>query len=205
MDHTRLRNRTIFILVVLIACVLGLTGIPKNFQQLKENLANRIHLGLDLKGGTHMVLQVHVDDAVKVVTDQALERLRDEMSSRGIPYSTIERQGISSILIKGVPDSKSGDLDALVGQQFPTWTLQRVPGQPQSRLLNMKVSEVAMIRNQALDQARETIRRRIDALGLVGPEVADYGRATMNLSYSCRGSAILPASRTSSRPPPCWN
>src|SRR5579875_172124 len=187
MDHTRLRNRTIFILVVLIASVLGLTGIPKNFQQLKENLANRIHLGLDLKGGTHMVLQVHVDDAVKVVTDQALERLRDEMSSRGIPYSSIERQGISSILIKGVPDEKSGDLDALVGQQFPTWTLQRVPGQPQSRVLNMKVSEVAMIRNQALDQARETIRRRIDALGLVGPEVADYGQRDYELVVQLPG------------------
>ena len=187
MDHNRIRNRTVFILVVVIACVLGLTGLPKNVTQLKANLANRIHLGLDLKGGTHMVLQVHVDDAVKVTTDQALERLRDEMTTRSISYASIERKGISSILIKGVPDTKSSDLEALVSQQFSTWTLQRVPGQLTSRALNMKVSEVNTIRNQALDQARETIRRRIDALGLVGPEVADYGQGDFELVVQLPG------------------
>jgi len=187
MDHNRIRNRTIFILVVVIGCVLGLTGLPKNVTQLRANLRNRIHLGLDLKGGTHMVLQVHVDDAVKVTTDQTLERLRDVMTSRSISYSSIERQGISSILIKGVPDSKSGDLQAVVSQQFSTWNLQRVPGQLNARLLKMKVSEANILRNQALEQARETIRRRIDALGLVGPEVADYGQGDYELVVQLPG------------------
>src|SRR5690348_33430 len=187
MDHNRIRNRTVFIIVVVFACVLGLIGFPRNVTQLKDNLANRIRLGLDLKGGTHMVLQVHVDDAVKVTADQALERLRDEMTSRSISYASVERQGISSILIKGVPDEKSGDLDALVAQQFTSWTLQRVPGQLTSRQLNLKVSEMNTIRNQALDQARETIRRRIDALGLVGPEVADYGQGDFELVVQLPG------------------
>lgn len=187
MDHNRIRNRTIFILVVVVGCILGLTGLPKNVTQLKGNLESRIHLGLDLKGGTHMVLQVHVDDAVKVTTDQALERLRDGMTNRSISYSSIERQGISSILIKGVPDSKSGALQSLVSQQFSTWNLQRVPGQVDARQLSMKVSEANMLRNQALEQARETIRRRIDALGLVGPEVADYGQGDYELVVQLPG------------------
>ncbi len=187
MDHNRIRNRTIFILVVVIACVLGLTGLPKNVQQLKRNLADRIHLGLDLKGGTNMVLQVHVDDAVKVTADQALEQLRDEMTSRNIPYTSIERQGISSILIKGLPAAKLGSLQSLLTQQFSTWTLAPVPGQATSQLLQLKVSEVNLIRNQALDQARSTIRRRIDALGLVGPEVADYGQGDYELVIQLPG------------------
>jgi preprotein translocase subunit SecD len=191
MDHNRIRNRSLFILVVVIGCVLGLTGFPKNVTQLKANLANRIHLGLDLKGGTHMVLQVHVDDAVRVTTDQALERLRDEMTTRSISYSSIERQGISSILIKGVPDEKSGDLGTLVSQQFSVWTLQRVPGQLTSRLLNMKVSEVNTIRNQALDQARSTISRRINALGLSETEVADYGQGDFELVVQLPGVTDL--------------
>ncbi|MGA8186247.1 MAG: protein translocase subunit SecD [Terriglobia bacterium] len=187
MDHNRIRNRTIFILAVVVACVLGLTGFPKNVTKLKANLASRIHLGLDLKGGTHMVLQVHVDDAVKVTTDQALERLRDEMPSRSISYSSIERQGISSILIKGIPDAKSGDLDALVAQQFSTWNLQRVPGQVDSRLLSMKVSEANTLRNQALEQSITTIDRRVNALGLVGPEVAQYGQGDYELVVQLPG------------------
>ena len=187
MDHNRIRNRSLFILVVIIACVLGLTGFPKNVTQLKDNLRNRIQLGLDLRGGTHMVLQVHVDDAVKVTTDQTLEQLRDAMTNRSISYTSIERQGISSILIKGIPEEKSGDLGALVSQQFSAWNLQRVPGQLAERVLEMKVSEANTIRNQALDQSRETIRRRIDALGLVGPEVADYGQGDYELVVQLPG------------------
>jgi preprotein translocase subunit SecD len=186
MEH-RVRNRTIFILVVVVACILGLTGFPKNVQQLKQNLAKRIHLGLDLKGGTHLVLQVHVNDAVKVTTDQALERLRDEMASRNIPYTDIQRQGDSSILIKGVPESQSGNLDALVNQQFSIWNTARVPGQPTSRLLSMKVSEAGKIRDEALTQARSTIIRRVDALGLVSPEVANYGQGDYDLVVELPG------------------
>jgi preprotein translocase subunit SecD len=73
----KVRYRTLFILAVVLACVFGIVGAPRNYQQLKENLADRIKLGLDLKGGSHLILQVHVDDAVKVVRDQALERLKD--------------------------------------------------------------------------------------------------------------------------------
>jgi preprotein translocase subunit SecD len=186
MEH-RLRNRTVFILVVVLACIVGLTGFPKNVQQLSQNLGNRIQLGLDLKGGTHLILQVHVDDAVRVTTDQAMEQLRDEMASRNIPYTDITRQGISSILVKGVPPSRASDLDALVNQQFSIWTLGAVAGQPNSQLLSMKVSEVNQIRNQALDQSRDTIRRRIDALGLVGPEVANYGQRDYELVVQLPG------------------
>lgn len=187
MDHNRIRNRTIFIIAVVAACVLGLTGFPKNVTQLKRNLADRIHLGLDLKGGTHLILQVHVNDAVKITTNQAMEQLRDEMNSRNIPYTTVSRQGISSVLIKGVPDSKVGSLQSLAGQQFSKWMLSRVPGQPQSRLLSMKVSYANEIRNEALNQSRSTIRRRIDALGLVGPEVADYGQGDYELVIQLPG------------------
>jgi preprotein translocase subunit SecD len=187
MDHNRIRNRTLFILAVVIACVLGLTGFPKNVTQLEANLANRIHLGLDLKGGTHMVLQVHVDDAVKITSNQALEQLREEMTNRSISYSSIEPQGNSSILIKGVPDTKLGDLESLVGQQFSQWNLGPAPGQADARLLSLKVSELNTIRNQALDQSRSTIRRRIDAYGLVGPEVADYGQGDYELVVQLPG------------------
>ena len=63
---------------VVVVCVLGIIGFPKNVQQLKENVRDRIRLGLDLKGGIHMVLQVHVEDAVNITSDQVLERLRED-------------------------------------------------------------------------------------------------------------------------------
>ncbi len=64
--ETKIRTRAISIGVVIVVCILGIIGFPKNFQELKDNLRSRIHLGLDLKGGTHLVLQVHVEDAVNI-------------------------------------------------------------------------------------------------------------------------------------------
>jgi len=67
----KVQYRALFILAVVLGCVFGIVGLPRNYQQLKDNLAERIKLGLDLKGGSHLILQVHVDDAVRVVRDHA--------------------------------------------------------------------------------------------------------------------------------------
>ena len=61
----------IFILVVVVVVHhLGIIGFPTNVQELKDNLHSRIHLGLDLKGGTNLVLQVQVEDAVNITADE---------------------------------------------------------------------------------------------------------------------------------------
>lgn len=183
----RVRRRFLIILVAVLACLLEVTGLPKNFQQLKQNLANRIHLGLDLKGGTRMILQVHVEDAVKVTAGEALGRLRDEMTTRKIPYAEIVPQGDTSILVKGLPDSSSEAFQSLMSREFSTWNVSRVPGDATARLLSLKPSEVGTIKDDALNEARSTIMRRIDALGLVGPEVADYGQGDYELVVQLPG------------------
>jgi preprotein translocase subunit SecD len=63
-----------------------------------------------------------------------------------------------------------------VGEQFSDWDLSRLPGDPSGRAMAMKVTAAADLRNQALVQAMETIRRRIDALGVVEPTIAEYGQ-----------------------------
>ncbi len=174
----RVRNRAIFIAVIVVACIFGLIGFPSNFQELKSNLRNRIRLGLDLKGGAHLVLQVHVNDAVNVTVDQALERLRDELRTRNIPADVQRKtEGNNTyLLITGLPQERSSDLQSLVNDQFSDWNLARVPGDPTARSLTLKVSAAATIRNQALTQSMDTIRRRIDALGVTEPTIAEYGQ-----------------------------
>ncbi len=175
--ETKLRWRVILIVFVILTCVLGLTQFPRNVQQLKENVRNRIRLGLDLKGGTHLILQVQVEDAVNIATDQALERLRDEFKAKGIPYADIQKTDSTHLVIKGLPQERSSDVQVLAAEQYSDWELTRLPGEPSGRALSMKVSAAANLRNQALLQAMNTIRTRIDALGVTEPTIAEYGRA----------------------------
>jgi len=181
--ETKIRGRAIFILIVVVICILGIIGFPKNLQELKDNVHNRIHLGLDLQGGTDQILQVQVEDAVNITAGEALDRMKDELKAKNVPYADIQSDDdktrnppIHRIVIKGVPQERSADLQALATDQFSDWDLVRVPGDVTARELVLKTSSAATIRNQALVQAMETIRRRIDALGVAEPTIAEYGQ-----------------------------
>jgi preprotein translocase subunit SecD len=193
----KIRNRVILIVIVIAVCILGLIcyprtdeevfGFPTSYQRLRENVRDRIRLGLDLKGGTHLVLQVQVEDAVNVTTDLALERLRDECHAKNIPYAEIQKSDSTHILIHGIPQDRAADLQTLVNEQFSDWDLSRVPGDPMARTMALKASAAATIRTQALQQAMNTIRNRIDQLGVTEPTIAEYGQGGYELVVQLPG------------------
>ncbi len=184
----KIRNRVIFIGLVVVASILGIIGFPKNFQELKENVRSRIHLGLDLKGGTHLVLQVHVEDAVNITADQALERLTDELKAKNIPFSDIQKADDTKvqppkhrIQIKGIPQERSSDLQTLASEQFSDWELSRLPGDPTGWMLSLKTTAAANIRNQALLQSMNTITNRVNQYGVAEPTISEYGQGDNEL------------------------
>lgn len=173
----KIRNRTILILVVVLACIFGIIGFPSNFHRLEQNLADRIRLGLDLKGGTYLVLQVHVEDAINNTTGSAVARLQDELNTRNIPAAGVRKLDPTHILIKGVPSSQMGRVEALAQDQFPDFRLEPAPGDVTARVMVMKTSSENQIKNEAYTEARATIERRVNALGVTEPTIADYGQS----------------------------
>ena len=90
-------------------------------------LQNRISLGLDLKGGTHLILQVQVNDAVNVDTDNALRLLKSGMRNAKINYTDLTKPDPTNhpeqIVIKGVPPEASSDLRTIVQDRLPEYDL----------------------------------------------------------------------------------
>ena len=72
-----LTTKTIIIAVTILLCIYGIIGLPKSKAELLKNVQDNVRLGLDLKGGSHLILQVQVQDAVKAEADQVMERLKD--------------------------------------------------------------------------------------------------------------------------------
>src|SRR5208282_549153 len=107
--NKNLLAKTILIIAVLIAFLFGIFGIPGSLsgKGLLAALQSRIHLGLDLKGGTHLILQVQVNDAVNADSDRAVERLKDALKSKNISYAEITKpdpqQHPELVVVKGVP------------------------------------------------------------------------------------------------------
>src|SRR5258708_38753877 len=82
-----------FIVGTLLFFLFGIFGLPKSFsgQGLLAAVGDHIHLGLDLKGGTNLILQVQVNDAVNVVAQTAVEVLKDQLRNRKIDYADINQ------------------------------------------------------------------------------------------------------------------
>ena len=112
--NKNLLAKTILIIAVLIVFMFGIFGIPKSFtpQGLVAALQSRIHLGLDLKGGTHLILQVQVNDAVNADTDRTVERLKEDLKGGNIAFGEISKpdpqQRPEVVEIKGVPPESAG-------------------------------------------------------------------------------------------------
>ena len=81
------------VVVILLVFLFGIFGIPQSLsgQGLLDAMTKRINLGLDLKGGTHLILQVQVNDAVNADSDNAVEVLKEQLSKRKITFTDISK------------------------------------------------------------------------------------------------------------------
>jgi preprotein translocase subunit SecD len=176
---SNLKWKALFIAAVVVACVVGLVGMPDkptSWAAIKSNFANNIKLGLDLQGGTHLILQVQVQEAVSQETDQMLEHLMTQLREKNIRYEELRKLNDTQILVHNIAPEQAGAVNNLVKDQFPDWQVAPAPGEASGYILTLSPTRIAAIQQQTMDQAEETIRRRIDALGLTEPLVAPYGR-----------------------------
>ena len=167
------------IIGTLLVFVYGIFGIPQSFsgQGLIAAVTKNIHLGLDLKGGTHLILQVQVNDAVNVDSDNALERLKEDMRSKKINYADITKPDPANnpdkIVIKGVPPDSTSDLRSIVSDRLPEY--DAASGADNTWTITMKPQALQELKNRAVQQAIETIRNRIDSLGVSEPVIQEHG------------------------------
>jgi len=175
--NPNLKWKALFILAIILLCIYGLFGLPNfpmSWAQAKENFSKQIKLGLDLQGGTHLILQVQVQEAVSQFTDQTLDRLTTALRDKNIRYDEIRKVSDTQILVSNLASEQSGAFRDLLGDQFRDW--DAAPAAGGGYLLTMKPATVSYIQGQTMDQAEETIRRRIDALGLTEPVIQKHGR-----------------------------
>src|SRR5271157_2121536 len=177
--NKNLLAKTILIIAVLIAFLFGIFGIPSSLsgKGLLAALQSRIHLGLDLKGGTHLILQVQVNDAINADTDRTVERLKDALKSGNIAFGEISKPDPQNhpelIQIKGVPPESSSELRRIVSEKLPDYDL--TSGLEFRRVLFRSPSIVKDTKAKAQQQAIETIRNRIDQLGVSEPVIQEHG------------------------------
>jgi preprotein translocase subunit SecD len=171
--------KLLFIIGTMLFFLFGIFGIPKSLsgEGLLTALTDHIHLGLDLKGGTHLILQVQVNDAVNVDAQNAIEVLKDQFRSHKIDYTDISQPDPQNnpdhLVLKGVPPAARSDLRSIVQERLPEYDI--TAGANDAWNMAMKPSNLNELKNRAVTQAIETIRNRVDALGVSEPTIQEHG------------------------------
>jgi preprotein translocase subunit SecD len=162
----------IAILVVFIYGIFYGTGAPHG-SPLKSLKNGNIHLGLDLQGGTHLVLQVHVKEAVNSETDRDVQRLNEALAPDGAKAGKLDLTRPELITITGgTPDKQSDILSILNGTAYAGYDLATSAN---GETLTMKIPTQRAIEEKTVDTSIETIRERIDQLGTLDPTIEKYG------------------------------
>src|SRR5579863_5577348 len=178
--NPNLKWKVIFIVVVILGCIYGLVGLPTfptSVADLKSNFAQQIKLGLDLQGGTHLILQVQVQEAIAQETDQTVDRLTTQMRAKNIRYDEVRRLDDTHIVVRNVPSDQLSDFRDLVSAQLQNvWDMSATAGEQSSYTLSLRPSAIAAIQETTMQQSLETIERRINALGLTEPTIQRHGR-----------------------------
>src|SRR5437764_873088 len=133
----------------------------------------QLKLGLDLKGGVHLVLRVQTDDALRLETDLESERLRDELRTRNIPVGNVVARNSTQFRVDGVPPAQDGAFRTAANEVQANF--ERGSGTNGSYTFTMRPNIQQNLRAEAVVQARQTIERRVNELGVTEPSITQQG------------------------------
>jgi preprotein translocase subunit SecD len=138
--------------------------------------AKQLQLGLDLKGGVHLVMRVHTDDALRLQTTMTSEALREALRGAGAEPTSITVSSPTAFRVEGVPQNLDAEFRRISDEQAGT-NYDRNPGGGGAYAFTLKPNIATDMRAQAVGQAKDTIERRVNELGVVEPNISDYGQA----------------------------
>jgi len=169
--------RTWSIIAVLLLFVYGIFYGPNlpHKGSLKSLLAENIHLGLDLKGGTHLVMEVHVDEAVNSYTDRDVQHLTEALVTDGAKATKLDPKRPDVITIAGGTTAQQSPIhDVITGSEYANYDVASAPG-GNGYTMTLKQQSIRDIKDRTLTTSIDTIRERIDALGTLDPVIEKYG------------------------------
>ncbi len=172
--------------LILGVCLLGmLLGVPNLFPSPAQWLPWRsVHLGLDLRGGSYLLLEVDMKAVLKERLDSLADGVRQALRNGQIFYQTLEPQPDQNRVLLRLRDATKTDaavaaMKPLISQDASTGRPDTVIGSDPDGTITLTLSAPALAARAAgaVDQSIEIVRRRIDETGVVDPQITRQGQS----------------------------
>jgi preprotein translocase subunit SecD len=136
--------------------------------------ARQLKLGLDLKGGVHLVMRVHTDEALRTSGQTTGDQLRERLRGAGVTVGAITTPTPTSVRVEGVPQDRDAEFRR-IADEIMAANYERNPGAGGVYDFTLRPNIAAEMREQTVVQAQETIDRRVNELGVTEPNISRYG------------------------------
>ncbi len=133
----------------------------------------RVNLGLDLQGGMHLVLGVDLDEAARGVMERISDEVRDNLAERKIRIRRAAVTSVDTLSLTLISKRKVEEAKGFLLSEFPQ--LDITTNDSGNLILTLKPAELDFIKKYAVDQGIETIRNRVDGLGVSEPTIQKQG------------------------------
>lgn len=195
-----LKKKVALIIAVLVVFLYGIFGVPSGLsgKDLAAALTKRIHLGLDLQGGAHLVLQVEVKEAVNTETDNTVARIKQDLKTANLGYSQVfkpqplkpDESGKPELIeVDGVSPTSQNAVRSLLDDKYSNeYDISNNNG---TFTLTMKPPIEQQLDQKTVQQAIETIRDRVDALGVSEPLIQEYNLGANQILVELPGISDL--------------
>lgn len=173
--------------------VLAVAGVVAVAVAMLWPPADTIRLGLDLRGGVHLVLRVHTDEGLRIEAETEARRLRERAGLDGIALGSVRAASPTEILVDGVSPDRDAEFRRLADDQLAGYDRVSTAGGVHRYRLRPDVEQAR--RDETVRQARLTIARRIEAFGVTEPVVARHGAAGNQILVQLPGVADVDAAK----------
>jgi preprotein translocase subunit SecD len=168
--------RGVIVIALVLVAFLYLTpslggGLPPWWSSFLPR--EKIHLGLDLQGGMHLILEVEADKAVESHLERVVEELKHDLRKSKIRYLELRRHGTEGIDVTLMREEDKKVFEDLVEANYVDYKIEPGPGKEEGFSLRLILNPKAKVQimKLATDQALETIRNRIDQFGVTEPDI----------------------------------
>jgi len=189
--NKNLRWKILLCLAVLILFgVAGVYPILASMYHLPAPQAimnKQLKLGLDLKGGVHLVLRVKTDTALRVETELEMQRVAEAARTAGVSVGATTVTSEKQFRIEGVPSAQDAAFRQALASTSVETNFDRAPGANGTYTFTMKPNVERSLREEAVVQAQQTIERRVNELGVAEPSIARQGQNGDNIRVELPG------------------
>ncbi|MEO8362123.1 MAG: protein translocase subunit SecD [Vicinamibacteria bacterium] len=158
-----LRTKAILYSAFLIACFVSMWPIDQ-----------KIKLGLDLKGGMHLVLKVSTDDALKATVSDAVSLAASELTRAGMTTAHVHATDTGTFMIEGIEPARMKDARTTVRDYFRS-TEWNTGEETASFKLSLTDVYKRQLKDQTVQESIRTLERRVNVLGVAEPVITAHG------------------------------